>query len=986
MGISILTGAELGDLPANAIDLTPFLNIIMLAVDILEWTGVIPDPIALLIGLFSGRPREEATAQVIQWLNHQRNPAARLWAVTLSRLLTDNDIVISDSTAAGQKLLGQARGNFVDSLVAQGATPANAQTIAQIALGPEAQAGTAVSKFLEQPAPQGFGINGPTSMASLYSKALQLGQAAGKTGTALTAYATKYTFKHANLDDLLNSSILPTLPQSYTPTPAAINSGQPCAKDYTYDSVNNLCWINNVIPTTGQICPLNYTYDSKSYLCDLSLPPAASQPPGPPAGPGVPAPGSPGAPGPLNPSQLTIPPPPPAAPGGDELTDCCNSTAQYLYYVAAMVQDLALASGQAPSTTTSDACCTQIVNVLTAMGLAIQNLPTAWAAANPPASTAAPDFSGIITALTAIQTSLAQLDSDANANTVTLQTAINGIASAIANAPPADIAGVVDQLKNLVTEGDVPQSILDYLQSQGWFSASDLQVLSGAPWASTITTLLATWLYNAINKLLKFSGIGLGTGYPSLKELTTDLANLITSIMSPLFNTAAPPLVPELKALIDSVVAQLKPTGPVSIGDIHVDPELLLAKTLVPALAVNFAALVADYFGWDIGETLEKYVDWASEFAGLAEVSEILVGQLMRYGPIRVAEMQAKAVYQQELPPYERLAQLAAKGWLSMDRAKALAPFSGTPGELIDPLANDSYTNLQTRLLMRLFESPTFAQTDLQRVLQEHGMRPADQTLMLNALPYLATAPQRTQLQTAYEAAYVAGIISDSTLLQGLTNLQNDTDYQNLILTRCQIELATALTKELETSYLTLAVAGVTDPATYVSNLEGIGLQPNKVNTLAAVLENRLTATAYRQATAAERALVKATTGVERKAALKNYATGQIDAIGLAAALILTGLTPVQAAAWVDLAVLQKGGNLRLVYGLELDPVAAELLRARVGALTDQRKKALIPDAVYASQLQNLGIPKNWINALLAAADASIDVTGAPTLVGVLTS
>jgi len=43
-----------------------------------------------------------------------------------------------------------------------------------------------------------------------------------------------------------------------------------------------------------------------------------------------------------------------------------------------------------------------------------------------------------------------------------------------------------------------------------------------------------------------------------------------------------------------------------------------------------------------------------------------------------------------------------------------------------------------------------------------------------------------------------------------------------------------------------------------------------------------------------------------------------------------------------------------------------------VTALTDQRKKLLLTDAQYVSALQALGIPPKEINALQAAANASI--------------
>jgi hypothetical protein len=331
------------------------------------------------------------------------------------------------------------------------------------------------------------------------------------------------------------------------------------------------------------------------------------------------------------------------------------------------------------------------------------------------------------------------------------------------------------------------------------------------------------------------------------------------------------------------------------------------------------------------------------------------------------------------------LQQLAAQGWLSLDRVNALAPYSGTPAELVAPLQNAAYTNLQTRLLMRLFDSPTFSQADLKRVLTEHGMRPADQTAMLNALPYLATQSQRTQLQSTLESAYAKGVISEADLVSDLDALQQNVSYPSLVTLRTQWERQIAMVGQLEASYIMMAEAGVIDLPTLQSSLLGIGLDDPWVNNKLAVAQNKLTATAFRKAAATELRLETATTNEERKAALKNFAAGNTDAIALAAQLVLTGLTPVQAVAWVDIAQLSKQGSQHSIYGLMLNPAQAQLLRSRVTALADQRRKALITDAQMIAQLGALGIPSNWINAINSAAAANIDVVGAPVLVPVST-
>jgi len=162
------------------------------------------------------------------------------------------------------------------------------------------------------------------------------------------------------------------------------------------------------------------------------------------------------------------------------------------------------------------------------------------------------------------------------------------------------------------------------------------------------------------------------------------------------------------------------------------------------------------------------------------------------------------------------------------------------------------------------------------------------------------------------------------------------------------------------------------DDQTFRGYLSGIGLQPWKTNMLAAKAEARLNATLHRKELAAAAAVQRATAHVEQEAAKRNFTTGNVDAATLGIALIATGLTATQAAAWVDLAVLQKAGGLRWKYGLQLPAHEATLLQQRVTALTDQRRRQQISDAQYVSALQALNIPPNYVNALRAAADAML--------------
>ena len=288
-------------------------------------------------------------------------------------------------------------------------------------------------------------------------------------------------------------------------------------------------------------------------------------------------------------------------------------------------------------------------------------------------------------------------------------------------------------------------------------------------------------------------------------------------------------------------------------------------------------------------------------------------------------------------------------------------------------------------VLIRVLQSGAFTDDEIRDEMTFSGMRSVSQERMITAGHYLAADPYRKQLQAALESAYSAGLLDDADLTSQIDASRQTNDIDALILKRAQIQRHAKLAGELETSYLDLALSGLIDEPSYQAMLAGLPMTQDAINAKLAVLDARLKATTQKQMLAAERALERQTLAVERRTAMRNYASGIIDEAALAVALIATGLTAVQVAAWVDLAVLQKKGTIRFVYGLEKTPADAQLLRERVASLLDQRKKMLIDDAGFVAQLQALGIPADVQNALLAGAAALTTPASARELITVRT-
>ena len=116
---------------------------------------------------------------------------------------------------------------------------------------------------------------------------------------------------------------------------------------------------------------------------------------------------------------------------------------------------------------------------------------------------------------------------------------------------------------------------------------------------------------------------------------------------------------------------------------------------------------------------------------GLEEIREVQLGPLVRHGIARVAEMQALALYRQELPGATSLAVLDAQGLLPAGMLDALIPSTGLPNILVDATKRSAYRGFNARQMLRLIETGLFTGADIADELTFAGMRPVSQHRLL---------------------------------------------------------------------------------------------------------------------------------------------------------------------------------------------------------------------------------------------------------------
>jgi hypothetical protein len=708
-------------------------------------------------------------------------------------------------------------------------------------------------------------------------------------------------------------------------------------------------------------CPDGYVFDAAGRTCVLK--PVVVNPP------------------PKPPPPKPPPPPPSSDGGGDELETNFGTLFIELRTIIDLIQKLT--AGQ-PQTVDYTKCCHAIIVALMALVKVVGKIEvaiTSQGAQQPPAV----DLSSVVTELNCVCEKLTAISTSSATVATDLGPGLKSIAEAITKLNPTDVSQIVEQLKALVKTIDPPPAVYDQLAKDGYIDAQYVQLFESGEFGSGLVTILATKLWHGVVWALKLIGIDVSVWPPNITNLEAGLKTAATKVGSALLQFSKSGVYDAVKGLVGVMQTRLIPTAVPQLGDIHVDPDRMLTDVVGLSLDGILIAAIIGAFLPEVGKKLGELVGVAGGLLGFDELRDVQIGPLIRHGISKIAEMNAKRVFRQELPAASQLAALAARGLIHTDRYGQLAPLTGIPTELQGAELEAAHTGLQPFILLRLANTGLFTDRDLADEMTFRGVRPESQHRILLAAPFIATQKERDALRGTIEKAYAGGLFADIDFTGRIDALEHETDRTRLILDRARLERTLAVLKEVENAYETEFLAGITDAPTYQSKLQGIGLQLDYVAGIMAKAEAHANARMVRQAEASERALQKATTAAERRAAATQYAAGTIDEARLAGTLVATGLTPVQAAAWVIQAQGQRAGKLRRQFGLLLSPPEATLLRQKVADLTHQRELQMLTDAQFVQKLTALKIPPTWVNVLRAGANAALKPKTAAILTPVTT-
>jgi len=536
------------------------------------------------------------------------------------------------------------------------------------------------------------------------------------------------------------------------------------------------------------------------------------------------------------------------------------------------------------------------------------------------------------------------------------------------------IAGLIGYLTTIAEAGIV-------LALLAWTIHSFLKVVGGPGGSKGFDNYILNFLTSTLTIFAKFVLSAEG----QLANIASAVATAFGSSGASLQAQFRTPIANLVRTELDLVRTQLTGAG-VSTPQ---NAENMAANAMAEAFGFGAASAAATaVFEAAIPEklnTLNGVGPMLAQMAGFAEIAGAVREPLYNNAFGKSLEYYYRGLFKPEYPDETDAVLWHARQLISDTQLRTIFNYSGLKAEYENAFVTSAYRGISPFVMIRLLDAGVFTDADARNELTFSGLRPQSQDRLITAGHYLAAEPFRKQTQAAYETMYEEGLLTDGQLTNNIDSTRHTNDIDQLMLLRAQVLKVVKFTREYVTAYTDLIIGGLIDLQTFQSDLQLLGYQQDAINARSSVVEARMAASAHKYVLAAERRLQAQTIAAARRAALENYKSGTIDLAAYTAALIATNMTAAQAAAFADLAYLQKQGNTRFLYGLQIKPDAAQLLRERVAALTDQRKKSLIDDVQFLAALTQLGIPSDVQNALLAAAAAQTTPKTAVTWVPVQT-
>jgi len=453
---------------------------------------------------------------------------------------------------------------------------------------------------------------------------------------------------------------------------------------------------------------------------------------------------------------------------------------------------------------------------------------------------------------------------------------------------------------------------------------------------------------------------------PTMTDILTALTDGIKAAV-PGFATSLPPGIgaPAVYALkyVQSAPAVGEQVTILNYGDVVQD-------AMGRAGLMGFTAWAAAMFGGMILGPWEKY--WGeiaamiATAAGFEEISERWMGPFLDAVIRNRATQDANSKWPTKVPPGPQALALMARRKINDPAADRLMAYAGWDPDWRPALKAGAYRPVTPFVLASAFVDQPIERSTLLDILQDNAYSDSHANTMADAILYKSIANVRNSYLSALVSGYGKGVIADDELDAALTDFNFSDQAKLYVKQHVLILRREAIASKAQSEIVPLVANGGMTPEDGLQQLETAGLQPWMAQLEITLATTKAVIAAAKREAAAERKAELAAQRNLTKAAVAEYQRGVLDDAGLTTALVALGLDASLVTSIVAVQDATRTGRLKLVYGQLLLPAAAQVLNAQVAAIAQQTKDQLITLDQAAAQLKGLNIPEEEVQALIS--------------------
>ena len=315
-------------------------------------------------------------------------------------------------------------------------------------------------------------------------------------------------------------------------------------------------------------------------------------------------------------------------------------------------------------------------------------------------------------------------------------------------APPAALALLIENTLKAAGLAVEDFTILLYLALNPWARNRDTRINTLSKQFTNIVSLLPQWLWEIFLQ--------------SFEEPLSALPGVFIKAFNDLAPNALRDAGLPATAALNFVLTPLKGAGIIKPGQQDSIAQSTFGRAWTMGELAHGLAILSGILPDNVAWGFEGMAALVSEASGFREIAQAIHRSWYGIGFARPTSYEANKQFRTLYPAHTDGHDLLARGLITPAQRDELDSFGGLTPDYTAAMQAAAYTGMQPRQLIRLIETGLFTTDDIKDELTFRGMRPASQARMLLAVPYLATQTQRSQLISALESAYAAGLLADA--------------------------------------------------------------------------------------------------------------------------------------------------------------------------------------------------------------------------------